>query len=325
MSAALGPVPDPNVHVVVGRAADLVSDHYVFDEVAKQISALLLANLAAGRYDACDLETLAALVTDDLQSVNGDRHLRLVHHLDAIGDMADEAEWLARQETQAAETMGGIARIERLPGNIGLLALAPALLSARLAGDAIAAAMRIVADTNGLILDLRDLRGGTPGAVVLLCTYLLDAEPVHLNTLVTRDHRASRQVWTAPWVPGPRYGADKPVWVLTSATTFSAGEAIAFDLQQLGRATVVGETTGGGAHVREGFTLHPNLELTVPVMRPESPIDGGNWEGGGVRPDVEVPAAAALTTAHRLAMDHVVDADASPALRREIAAAAPGS
>jgi hypothetical protein len=303
---------------VVRRAIDLVVEHYVFADVANRLADVLKDGLVAGRYDDADVETLAGLVTADLQSINGDRHLRLVHQVDEIGDMADDDAWLARQAAEAAQTMNGIQRVERLPGNIGLITFCPTLYSTAVIGEAIVAAMRLVFDTGALILDLRELRGGNPNAVALVCTYLLEDESVHLNTLLMRNSERSSQVWTSPWVPGKRYAKHKPIWVLTGPDTFSAGEAIAYDLQKLGRATVVGECTGGGAHVREGFTLHPHLELTVPVMRPISPITDENWEGTGVQPDVPVPSAQALERAHALAVEHLARTDVGPALRREL-------
>jgi C-terminal processing protease CtpA/Prc len=162
------------------------------------------------------------------------------------------------------------------------------------------------------------MRGGDPGTVALICSYLL-LEPTQLNTMLARDEQKTTQSWTLPYVPGPRFDPRTPVWVLTSSTTFSGGEELTYDLQQLGRATVVGETTGGGAHAREGFPVHPHLELTVPVVRAVNPVSGTNWEGVGVRPDVAVPAALALETAHGLALDHLAGrADLSAALRREV-------
>ena len=305
---------------VVRRAIDLVVEHYVFADIAKSLGDLLAEGLISGRYDNADVASLARMVTEDLQSINGDRHLRLVHQIDEIGNMADETEWLARQAAEAAETMSGIKRVERLPGNIGLIEFSPTLYSTAIIGESIVAAMRLVADTGALILDLRDLRGGNPNAVVLVCTYLLEDESVHLNTLFMRSAERTSQVWTSPWVPGRRYAKDKPIWVLIGPDTFSGGEAIAYNLQKLGRATVVGEPSGGGAHVREGFTLHPHLELTVPVMRPISPVTEGNWEGTGVQPDVAVPAAEAIDHAHQLAVEHLAGTQLGPALRRELEA-----
>jgi C-terminal processing protease CtpA/Prc len=132
--------------------------------------------------------------------------------------------------------------------------------------------------------------------VAFVCSYLFD-EPVHLIDIYQRDGDRTVQSWTQPYVPGERYGGTKPVYVLTSGKTFSGGEELAFDLQSHGRATVVGERTGGGAHPRIGVRLHPHLELTVPTGRAMHPATGENWEGVGVTPDVEVPATDALAAA----------------------------
>jgi C-terminal processing protease CtpA/Prc len=129
-----------------------------------------------------------------------------------------------------------------------------------------------------------------------VCSYLFD-EPTHLIDIYERDGDRTVQSWTLPHVPGERCGGTKPIVVLTSATTFSGGEGLAYNLQQHGRATVVGERTGGGAHPRIGIRLHPHLEFTVPNCRASHPGTGENWEGVGVAPDVEVPAADALATA----------------------------
>jgi C-terminal processing protease CtpA/Prc len=109
-----------------------------------------------------------------------------------------------------------------------------------------------------------------------------------------------------PFTPGRRFGPDKPVFVLTSGTTFSGAEELGYDLQQLGRATVIGERTRGGAHPVERFRLRPHLQATIPVARAHSPASGGNWEGTGVLPDVDVPAGDALATAYQRALAHVL-------------------
>jgi C-terminal processing protease CtpA/Prc len=220
---------------------------------------------------------------------------------------------LAELTLQAALTMGGVARVERLAGNIGYLDLCPILFSPSMAADAIIAAMQLVARTEALILDLRRNVGGDPDSTALLCSYLFD-EPVHITSIYQRQGDLTRQSWTLPYVPGARFGGNKPVYVLTSAATFSGGEEIGYDLQQQGRAIVIGERTGGGAHPRVGFTVHSHLEVTVPVGRPVNPVSGTNWEGCGVAPDVEVAAADAYAEAYRRALDHVRRLDAaSPA------------
>ena len=92
------------------------------------------------------------------------------------------------------------------------------------------------------------------------------------------------------------------VYVLTSGTTFSAGEEISYNLKAQGRAVLVGETTRGGAHPTEVFPITPTFEITVPVARAVNPVTGGNWEGTGVKPDVAIEAESALGKAHDLAI-----------------------
>jgi C-terminal processing protease CtpA/Prc len=199
-----------------------------------------------------------------------------------------------------------MARVERLPGNVGLLEIKPLLFDPAHGGAQVSAAMSLLSATDALLIDLRGCRGGSPDMVTFLCSHLFDGEPVHLNDLVDPADDTRRQFWTTPYLPGPRFGGSKPIWVLTSPASFSAAEEVAYDLQQLGRATVVGERTRGGAHPRDGFKLHPHLEATVPVKRAENPVSRTNWEGVGVQPDVEVPAADAFDEAYRRALEHVV-------------------
>ena len=130
----------------------------------------------------------------------------------------------------------------------------------------------------------------------LLCSYFFGIEAVHLNDLYSRPDESIRQYWTVPYTHGKRY-VDKPVYVLTSHRTFSASEEFAYDLQNLKRATIIGETTGGGANLRDTYQIHPHFQLQVPTARAINPITGTNWEGTGVKPDVEVPEETALKVA----------------------------
>jgi C-terminal processing protease CtpA/Prc len=175
-------------------------------------------------------------------------------------------------------------------------------------GEIMTAAMSLVATTDALILDLRGCVGGEDGMTVFVASYLWDHNRVQLSGVRERQDPAPRQMWTLPYVPGRRFGKAKPVYVLTSGATFSGGEHLSYDLQQLGRATIVGERTRGGAHGREGFPVHPHLEATISVAESVSPVTGGNWEGTGVSPDIEVTASQARDTAYRLALQAVIAA-----------------
>jgi hypothetical protein len=287
---------------IVDRAGELVAEHYVFADVGARLRDLLADRNAAGAYAAVvDPPALAGLVTEDLQSLNGDLHLRLKHHPEPIADPQVDADWYAAVAGEAARDLGGVARLDRLEVNVVHLVLAPVLFPVELVGDTLTAALHVVAGAAGLLLDLRGNRGGDPRTVALVCGHLLE-EQTHLVTMEQRDPAKNTQSWSPAWVPEPRFGPTKPVYVLVGPETFSGAEELAYDLQVLGRGTVVGERTRGGAHPREGFRLHPHLELSVPVARAVSPVTGTNWEGTGVVPDVVVPVADALPTAHQLAL-----------------------
>jgi C-terminal processing protease CtpA/Prc len=122
--------------------------------------------------------------------------------------------------------------------------------------------MILLAGTDALIIDLRHCLGGEPAMTAFIISYLWDHEPAQLSGL--RERSQLKQAWTLPYVPGGRFGKAKPVYVLTSAATFSGGEQLSYDLQHLGRAIVIGERTRGGAHAREGFTVHPTWRRLSP-------------------------------------------------------------
>ncbi len=289
-----------DIDLLITTSADLVESQYVFPEIGTTLAELLRANARAGRYAGADVPELSRRVTEDLQSANGDLHLRLKHHAEPIPDLPSEEMTIAMFTEQAARTLGGIAAVERLAGpngaSVARIEIHPLLFPPSMAGDAVAGAMQVAAGADALVLDLRGTVGGDPSMVAFLCSYLFD-EPTHLIDIYQRVGDRTTQSWTQPYVPGRRFGGTRPVFVLTSRTTFSGGEELAFDLQRRGRATVIGERTGGGAHPRVGHRVHPHLELTIPTGRALDPEKGDNWEGTGVHPDVETPADEALRAA----------------------------
>ncbi|MFJ5806425.1 S41 family peptidase [Streptomyces sp. NPDC093093] len=285
---------------VIDETAQLLFENYVFPEIAEQLAGLLQRRLAEGAYDVEGAEELARLVTADLQSVNGDRHLRLKHHADPVSPKQGAAT-LDAMRRDFDTTLGGAPRVQLLDGGVAVVELAPMLFPLEWAAEPLGAALTLASRAQALIIDLRGNRGGDPDTVAFVCSYLLD-ERTHLNTMSWRDGGRSEQSWSLPHVPGARFGGSKPLYVLSSDSTFSAAEELAYDLQQLGRAVVVGERTRGGAHPCRGWTVHPHLEVTIPMGRAINPVSGTNWEGIGVQPDIPCAAADSLAQAHALAL-----------------------
>ncbi|MEU8324643.1 S41 family peptidase [Nonomuraea sp. NPDC048881] len=285
---------------VIDETTRLLTEHYIFPETAEQLADLLRRRLAEGAYDVGGAEELARLVTADLQSVNGDKHLRLKHHADPVSPEQGAAT-LESIRRDYDTSLGGAPRVELLDGGVAVVELAPMLFPLDWAAEPLSAALTLASRAQALIVDLRDNRGGDPDTVAFVCSYLLD-ERTHLNTMHWRGGERGEQSWSLPHVPGARFGGSKPLYVLSSGSTFSAAEELAYDLQQLGRAVVVGEPTRGGAHPCKGWTVHPHLEATVPTGRAVNPVSGANWEGTGVQPDIPCAAADSLDRAHALAL-----------------------
>jgi len=135
--------------------------------------------------------------------------------------------------------------------------------------------------------------------VSYVASYLF-SKRTHLNDIWERRSGQTEEFWTRDDVPGRKFGGEKPVYVLTSSHTFSGAEEFTYNLKTQKRATIVGETTGGGAHPVSGHRIDEHFIIGVPFARAINPITHTNWEGTGIEPDVKVPAADALTTALRM-------------------------
>lgn len=277
-----------NGTMLIDRIQDLVREHYVFPDIAAAIA----DSLSGFVVDETDEPAAAEALTVALQAVNGDRHLRVRHFPEPIQPEPDPREFIAEL---VRENGPGVTEVRRLPGNVGLLAIGPVIPTGEYAGPAISAALALLQGASPLIIDLRGCLGGVPETVSMIVSHLTGDEPVHVQDLVRRDGGIT-QFWTATYV-SPKVDPGTPVYVLTSARTFSGGEELAYDLQALGRATVVGERTSGGAHPREDFELTPHLQLHVPTTRPVNAITGTNWEAVGVTPDILCVATDAIEVA----------------------------
>jgi retinol-binding protein 3 len=291
---------------VIQRATELMLANYVFQDRAERAVANVREREKHGEYASVTSPArLAELLSRDLAEATSDRHIHVKFGAERSPDpMAATEETkadLAQLRRNAEAEQFGIGKPRVLQGNVGYLEF-KRFFRAEFAGDALAAAMRKVATTDALILDLRESRGGDPTMVVLAASWLFDGRPRHWNDMLRRFDNTTTQFWTAAWLPGARY-VDKPIYVLTAQRTFSAPESFAYELQQTRRATIVGETTGGGAHAGAWFPIDDRFAIFIPLSRYVSAASGGDWEGVGVKPDVACGATEALERAHHLALD----------------------
>ncbi|HET8934202.1 MAG TPA: S41 family peptidase [Polyangiales bacterium] len=294
---------------MIDEALRVLEEGYVIAQTADRMARAVRLRRCFGRYDSVtDPVELATLLTRDLRSVSHDKHLSIRYSARPLPAMdgapppppmepaPPPVEPVSLDQARAF----GFVRTEILPGNIGYVDIR-AFDGRPAVAQAAATVMSFLASSDAVIFDLRQNGGGAGSAVDLLISYLFGTEPVHLNDFYDRAGNLVQATWTLPVVEGTRL-EQQAVYVLTSDRTFSGAEAFAYTLQHLERATVVGETTGGGAHTVEPRRLDEHFLITLPTGRPVNAVTKTNWERVGVEPDVAVPAYDALVEAHALAL-----------------------
>ncbi|MGZ3184468.1 MAG: S41 family peptidase [Telluria sp.] len=293
-----------------------LKDHYVFPELAAKLDQSFHRRLQHGDYDKItSARQLAETLSAQLQQESKDKHLAVFYYAkplpEAEPNRGPAPEELAAERAEAQAFNYGVARVERLPFNIGYLDLRGFMHLRAGTGPALASAMTLVAHTDALIIDLRRNGGGEPETVAFLASYLLD-ERTHLNDAWYRDGERLEQAWSLSDVPGLRFGGGKPVYILTSHDTFSAAEDFSYAMKNLKRATIVGETTGGGAHPGDFMRLAPHFSVNMPNGKSISPVTKTDWEGTGVAPDVAVPTQDALRVAQTAFLSKLLETTKGP-------------
>jgi len=305
--SAFQPRVDAAVRARVIRAvAEQLDQLYVYPDVGKKLARDITLGWRQGQYrTVADGVAFAQQLTDSLQAVSHDKHLRVDFSPAQLpkGETEQSSGSIAREREKLTHENCGFVRVEWLPGNVGYVRLDEFGDDASLCTGTAAAAMGFLANVDAIIFDLRENHGGDPALVAFLETFLF-ASRTHIDDLWDRRSGRTTEIWTLSDVPGKRLPS-AAAYVLTSHATFSGAEAFAYELQALKRATVVGEVTGGGGHIVHGVRIDDRFRLMIPVARPINPVTKTNWEGTGVVPDVNAPAAQALDVAKELAAEEL--------------------
>lgn len=298
---------------IVRQIAEVIRQGYFDPARAEVIASTLTTEAEAGRYDALtDPRDLQEALTQRLKTY--DRHFsvtapRPAHTAPAAPSGAP---------LQPVPFPVGVARrgqgfraVEILPGNIGLIDMRMFIDfdgpedAARKHADAV---LQLVSNTDAVIFDMRDNGGGSPAMVGYLVSAFVGPDADIYNTFHSREGTESE----APAQPYAHPRLDVPVYVLTSGRSGSAAEAFAYTLQAARRATVVGETSAGAANPGGPATTPSGYRVFVSDGTPINPITKTNWEGVGVKPDVEAPAAQALDIAWQAALARQADRLSGP-------------
>ena len=289
---------------VIDGAVAKLNEFYVFPDTAKKMEDAIRERQKRGEYDAVtDGDIFANLLTQHLQGVSHDKHLRINFSPAPIPPPSGPTPQAMEQMRKQMERNNcGFVKVEQLPNNIGYVKF-NMFANTQICAPTVIAAMNFVENADALIFDLRDNGGGDPQMVTFISSYLF-AKPTHLNDLWERKTDTTREFWTSEEVSGKKLDS-QPVYVLTSSRTFSGAEEFTYNLKNQKRATIVGETTGGGAHPVRGVPIDERFVIGVPFARAINPITKTNWEGTGVEPDVKVTAADALSKAQQLALEKI--------------------
>lgn len=290
---------------VIGVVIKNLKAHYVDHDAAEKMADTLLRHERNGDdTGVTNGSAFAGLLTKQMRDVSHDRHLELAFsrdplpasRFDALGrPLGPTPEDRARYRKAMEQGNCTFEKAEILAHNIGYLKL-NSFPDPSICKPTAVAAMASLNQADAVIFDLRDNHGGEPEMVALLAAYLFDHPEYWYNP---RENTTPRS-WTQSPVPGNKL-ADKPVYVLTSARTFSGAEQFSYDLKMLKRAILVGETTGGAAHSGVFYRIDDHFGIGIPEAKPINPFSKTDWAETGVEPDVKVKAADALGTAVKLA------------------------
>lgn len=302
---------------VIETVNQLIIERYVIRDIAQQLADHLNRKFKGGSYDTLQSPAeFARILSADLRKSSNDNHFYIEYNPEraklVTAEKSQSPEEIEKANKAMAEkerlTNFGFKKVEILKGNVGYLDL-DFFANPDYAGATAVAAMNFLANSDAVIIDLRDTPGGEPTMVQMLSSYFVrgtDQGRTHLNTLEQVYDGRVEQYWTMPYVPGKRM-YDTDLYILTDGYTGSGAEEFTNNMKALERAVIVGETTVGSGHnvdievIQESFVMH------LPVRRPVNPITGTGWEGTGVEPHISVPGKQALDKAYVMALEKIIE------------------
>lgn len=287
----------------IARLSQLMNDFYVHPEIAKKTETYLLSQLKEGHYDQFKSnEDFAEALTKAVQSINKDKHMRIMlkpPYEEQESTPERMVEEKLYQMNRSKNYNAGFHCVKIMDGNIGYIDLrgfAP-LHNGKEMADAY---MKLIANTDAVIIDLSKNGGGDPAMVQYLCSYFFKGD-VHLNSLYFREGNRTIDFHTLDKVDGKKR-IDVPLFVITSKKTFSGAEEFSYNMQTQERAVLVGQTTGGGANPGGTMNINDHLTVFIPTGMAINPITNTNWEGVGVIPEIKTTDEESLVKTHELAL-----------------------
>ena len=268
------------IKAVTDSVAALIEAHYVDKTAGARISSEFRNLAASGRYARFGKkETLSEEISGDLRKISNDGHL----YVQGKKAVADDVNWEQIEQEAEKKYNYGFTRVEIRDDNIAYIRITEFMHPKRSMQTAVAA-MKLVENSDNLIIDLRGNGGGYPGIMEYVLNHYFEGEPIELST--TRSSKGENQVtFTSDLIYG-KLRVGTPLYVLIDEKTASAAEYFAYTLQAFKKAVIVGRRSAGGANRNEYFDLPAGLRMSISVASPVNAITKTNWEGKGVIPDV---------------------------------------
>ena len=289
---------------VIKKLSEMMVDFYVFPDVAEKTKAHLQTQLEEGHFDQFENdETFAAGLTASVQSINKDKHMRIMKNRPYVApenspERKIEEQLATRNRSRSGNL--GFNTVKIMEGNVGYLDYRGFAGLSR-GKSVVDAYMKLLSQADAIIIDLSKNGGGDPAMVQYLCSHFFD-EKVHLNSLYFREGDRTIDFWTLDEIEGEKM-PDVPLFVITGSRTFSGAEEFSYNMQTQKRATLIGQTSGGGANPGGTRGINANLSVFIPTGKAINPITKTNWEGVGVVPEIKTTIEETLTKAHELAKE----------------------
>jgi len=278
---------------IVKQTQQLLEENYIFLDKAKETNSHLEGLIKKGVFEGISSKEFVNLMTNELQKITKDKHLRF--SFKNSKQPSREVNAVLKENISRYNPM--LRGFQLWESNIGYIDLAFFGGSASHL-EKIDSAMEALEIADAIIIDMRRNGGGVPTTVNYLSSYFFN-EKVLLNTIYSRANNHSQELWVTD-VKGLKR-PKVPVYILTSDYTFSGAEDFSYTMQSRGRAVIVGEVTGGGAHPTRLFPLDKGFAIGIPISRTINPVTKSNWEGVGVQPDIKIESDKALEKAKELA------------------------
>lgn len=297
--------------LVIANLCRALDENYVFPEKAGLVADYINLSNRDNKYDSINSQNeFARQLSKEIRAINSDIHIRIIYDQELERDIlmflssSQNANTISEADIAEDEAKNfHFKKVEILPANIGYIELNGFAVPSKATSRTIFSALQFVAHTDAVILDLRNNFGGNAAVANEILSYFFSSKQ-----LTGRSYNRIENKWTNEYVSNKsklskELTLSMPIYMLTSERTFSAAEGLAYNLQQLKNATVVGDTTRGGAHLTRSFSLGNGFVAFIPIARSENAITKTDWEGTGVFPNVATDEDSALYVAQLHLLD----------------------